>query len=122
VIWVSCLRKTLASDILLTQKLGLLKKTPAQQIIAIFDIASELSMPFCRSTIQQIFETDSSTTEQSSDGLSSALLDAIKLAMETDQTSGVELLATLDNALTDKVCVGSCPTRAELTRVDSSAC
>jgi len=72
-------------------------------------------MPFCRSTIQQIFETDSSSTEQSSDGLSSALLDAIKSAMEKDQTSGVELLATLDNTLTDKVCVGSCLTRAELS-------
>jgi mediator of RNA polymerase II transcription subunit 12 len=103
-------------------EIGLLKKTPEQQIIAIFDIASELSMPFCRSTIQQIFETDSSTTEQSPDGLSSALLDAVKSAMEKDQTSGVELLATLDSALTDKVCIGSCPTRAELTCVDPSAC
>lgn len=100
----------------------LVKKTPENQILAIFDIASELSMPFCRSTIQQIFETDSTSTEQSSDGLSAALLDAIKSAVEKDQTSGLELLATLDNALTDKVCVRPYLVRAELTHVDPSTC
>ena len=102
------------------QSPDLVKKTPEHQILAIFDIASELSMPFCRSTIQQIFETDSTSTEQSSDGLSAALLDAIKSAMENDQTSGLELLATLDSALTDKVCGRLCLVRAELTPVDPS--
>jgi mediator of RNA polymerase II transcription subunit 12 len=101
--------------LMLTQNLGLVKQTPKQQILAIFNIASELSMPFCRSTIQQIFETDSSSTEQSSDSLSAALLDAIKSAMEKDQTSGLELLATLDNALTDKVCARPCLIKTRLT-------
>jgi mediator of RNA polymerase II transcription subunit 12 len=54
--------------------------------------------------IQQIFEPDSTSTEQPSDGLSAALLRAIKSALENDKPSGLELLATLDNALTDKVC------------------
>ena len=61
-------------------------------------------MPFCKSMIHQIFEPDSTSTEQSSDGLSAALLGAIKLALEKDKPSGLELLATLDSALTDKVC------------------
>lgn len=99
----------------LTQSPGLSAKSPEQQILTIFEIASELSMPFCRSTIQQIFETESTATEQSSDGLSSALLDAIKSAMEKGQTSGLELLATLDNALTDKVCSLPYPLQLVLT-------
>lgn len=68
-----------------------------------FAIASELAMPFCRSMVQQIFETDATTTEHSSDDLSATLLSAIKSALEKDQSSGLELLATLDGALTDKV-------------------
>jgi mediator of RNA polymerase II transcription subunit 12 len=88
----------------LTQALGLATRSSEQQILAVFDIASELSMPFCRSMIQQIFEPDSTSTEQPSDGLSAALLRAIKSALENDKPSGLELLATLDNALTDKVC------------------
>jgi mediator of RNA polymerase II transcription subunit 12 len=53
--------------------------------------------------IQQIFDSDSTSTERSSDGLPAALLIAIKTALEKDQTSGLELLATLDSTLTDKV-------------------
>ncbi|KAF2625958.1 hypothetical protein BU25DRAFT_492495 [Macroventuria anomochaeta] len=82
---------------------GLATRSPEQQILAIFDIASELSMPFCRTMVQQIFETDSTSTEQSSEGLSAALLIAIKSALEKDQPSGLELLAILDSTLTDKI-------------------
>lgn len=82
---------------------GLASKSPEQQIFAIFDIASELSMPFCRCMVQQIFASDPIPTEGSSDGLSVALLNAIKSALEKDQPSGLELLATLDSVLTDKV-------------------
>lgn len=53
--------------------------------------------------IQQIFESESTSTEQSTDSLSSTLLNAIKSALEKDQSAGLELLASLDNALTDKV-------------------
>lgn len=60
-------------------------------------------MPFCRSMVQQIFKTDTVSTEHSSDGLSATILSAIKAALEKDQSSGLELLATLDSALTDKV-------------------
>ena len=91
----------------LTQVLGLAKRNSEQQIHAVFDIASELSMPFCRSMIQQIFEPDSTSTERSSDCLSAALLSAIKSALDKDKPSGLELLATLDGALTDKVCAAS---------------
>jgi mediator of RNA polymerase II transcription subunit 12 len=83
--------------------LGLATRTPEQQILAVFDVASELSMPFCRTMIQQIFDSDSTSTERSSDGLPAALLIAIKTALEKDQTSGLELLATLDSTLTDKI-------------------
>ncbi|KAJ4346207.1 RNA polymerase II mediator complex subunit [Ascochyta clinopodiicola] len=78
-------------------------KIPEQQVLEIFDIASELSMPFCRSMVQQIFESDSVSTECSADGLSAALLSAIKSALEKDQLSALELLATLDSALTIKI-------------------
>lgn len=80
-------------------------RSPEQQILAVFEAASELSMPFCRTMVQQIFESDSTSTEQSPDSLSATLLKAIKSALENDQTSGLELLSTLDNALTDKVCM-----------------
>ena len=39
----------------------------------------------------------------SADALSAALLSAIKRAVEEGQSAGLELLATLDVALTDKV-------------------
>ncbi|KAJ8106996.1 hypothetical protein OPT61_g9171 [Boeremia exigua] len=83
--------------------LGLATKSPEQQILAVFDIASDLSMPFCRSMVQQIFDADTSAAEQTSDNLSATLLSAIKSALEKDQSSGLELLATLDSALTDKI-------------------
>ncbi|KAH6620139.1 hypothetical protein C7974DRAFT_363490 [Boeremia exigua] len=85
------------------RSLGLATRTPEQQILAVFDIASELSMPFCRSMVQQIFETDTSSMDHSSDNLSATLLSAIKSALEKDQSSGLELLATLDSSLTDKI-------------------
>lgn len=88
---------------LLTQTPDLATRTPEQQILAVFGSASELSMPFCRAMIQQIFESESTSTEQSTDSLSSTLLNAIKSALEKDQSAGLELLASLDNALTDKV-------------------
>ncbi|XPS71130.1 RNA polymerase II mediator complex subunit [Ascochyta lentis] len=78
-------------------------KSPEQQTLEIFDVASELSMPFCRSMVQQIFESDSVSAEYSTDGLSAALLSAIKSALEKDQPSALELLATLDSALTNKI-------------------
>lgn len=43
----------------------------------------------------------------SADALSAALLSAIKKAVEEGQSAGLELLATLDVALTDKVRVHS---------------
>lgn len=82
---------------------GLATRSPEQQILAVFELASELSMPFCRSMVQQIFEPDSTSTEQTSDSLSATLLNAIKSALEKDQSSGLELLASLDNVLTNKV-------------------
>ena len=107
----------------LTCFLGLATRSPEQQIFAIFDIASELSMPFCRSMVQQIFEQDPSSAEHSSDGLSAALLNAIKSALEKDQPSGLELLATLDSALTDKVSLMTAlGLKLYLLRLDTSAC
>lgn len=103
--------------------LGLATRTPEQQIFAIFDVASELSMPFCRSMVQQVFDTNPSSAEKTSDGLSAALLDAIKSALEKDQPSGLELLATLDSTLTDKVSFMTTPDLMfYLHYLDTSAC
>ena len=87
----------------LTQLQDLATKSSEEQILAVFNIACELSMPFCRSMIQQIFESHSISAEHPPDRLSTVLLNAIKSALENDQPSGLEILSTLDGSLTDKV-------------------
>jgi mediator of RNA polymerase II transcription subunit 12 len=72
-------------------------------VLPIFSVASELSMPFCQAYIEQLFGSDTASAGESKGGVSVALLDAIKMALEKDQPAGLELLAALDTSLTDQV-------------------
>jgi mediator of RNA polymerase II transcription subunit 12 len=72
-------------------------------VLPIFSVASELSMPFCQAYIEQLFGSDTASVGDSKGGVSAALLDAIKMALEKDQPAGLELLAALDTSLTDQV-------------------
>jgi mediator of RNA polymerase II transcription subunit 12 len=47
--------------------------------------------------------SDPTLDEDSANLLSAALLGAVKTAVEEDQSQGLELLATLDSGLTNKV-------------------
>jgi mediator of RNA polymerase II transcription subunit 12 len=71
--------------------------------MAVFKIASELSLPICQVVIEYMFSSASSVDVDAANSLSAALLDAVRIAVEEDQSHGLELLTTLDMALTDKV-------------------
>jgi mediator of RNA polymerase II transcription subunit 12 len=81
--------------------------SPEQRVLLVFNVANELSMPFCQAFIEQLFGSDTASTGDSTGEISAALLDAIKTSLERDQPAGLELLATLDTKLTDKVCSNS---------------
>jgi mediator of RNA polymerase II transcription subunit 12 len=79
------------------------EKSPGQQVLAVFALASELSLPICQATIEQLFSSSAASLGDSGEALSASLLSAIKTAVEEDQPSGLELLASLDAALTDQI-------------------
>jgi mediator of RNA polymerase II transcription subunit 12 len=83
--------------------LQLPEKSPEQQVLAVFALASELSLPICQAAIQQLFSSSAASLGGSGEALSTSLLNAIKTAVEEDQPSGLELLASLDAALTDQI-------------------
>jgi mediator of RNA polymerase II transcription subunit 12 len=58
--------------------------------------------------IEFIFSSTSALDADAADALSAALLDAVRTAVEEDQSQGLELLTTLDIALTDKVITPPC--------------
>lgn len=77
--------------------------SPIEQIPAIFEIASELSLPLCQSAIEYICSSNPASEGDSVDAISAALLSAVKTAVEEDQSAGLELLTILDTDLTGKV-------------------
>ena len=79
------------------------EKSSKEQILHIFKIATELSLPICQSAMKYMFSSDVAFDRESVDALSAALLDSVKAAIEEDQSAGLGLLATLDTGLTDKV-------------------
>jgi mediator of RNA polymerase II transcription subunit 12 len=83
--------------------LRLPEKSPEQQVLAVFALASELSLPICQAVIEQLFSSSAASLGVSGEALSASLLSAIKTAVEEDQPSGLELLASLDAALTDQI-------------------
>lgn len=94
------------------------KKGLEQQIITVFEIASELSRPICQAMIEFIFSTEISHNSDSADALSATLLGAVKTAVEEDQSTGLELLATLDNTLSNKVRLATTLIRMILANID----
>jgi mediator of RNA polymerase II transcription subunit 12 len=82
---------------------GLAQATPEEQIVAVFKVASELSLPICQAMIEHIFSLNYALDPDAADALSAALLNAVRKAVEEDQTQGLELLRTLDTTLTNKV-------------------
>ncbi|KAF1830169.1 hypothetical protein BDW02DRAFT_114138 [Decorospora gaudefroyi] len=83
--------------------LRLSEKSPEEQVLAIFALASELSLPICQAAIEQVFSSDTISRGPLNEALPAALLSAIKRAVEHEQSSGLELLANLDVALTDQI-------------------
>ncbi|KNG47429.1 hypothetical protein TW65_05980 [Stemphylium lycopersici] len=98
-----CFKQSL--DVLLdpNNHMRLAEKTPEQQVVAVFALASELSLPICQAAIERIFSSRAAGPEGSSEALSATLLNAIRTAVEEDQPSGLELLASLDATLTDQI-------------------
>ncbi|KAF2819996.1 mediator of RNA polymerase II transcription subunit 12 [Ophiobolus disseminans] len=82
--------------------LRLLKATAEEQVIAVFKVASELSLPVCQAVIEHTF-SDPALEGDTADALSAALLDAVKTAVEEDQSQGLQLLTNLDASLTSKI-------------------
>jgi mediator of RNA polymerase II transcription subunit 12 len=53
--------------------------------------------------IEHIFSLNYALEADAADALSAALLNAVRKVVEEDQSQGLELLRTLDTALTEKV-------------------
>jgi mediator of RNA polymerase II transcription subunit 12 len=70
-----------------------------QQVVLIVDSTNELSLAFCQLQIRHIFSTDVASVES----ISSALLQAVKIAVEKDQSSWSNLIDGLEADLTSKV-------------------
>jgi mediator of RNA polymerase II transcription subunit 12 len=81
----------------------LIRASPEEQVSAVFKIASELSLPICQAMIENIFSTNNVVDAHAADTLSAALLNAVKMAVEEDQSQGLELLSSLETTLTNKV-------------------
>ncbi|KAH3986935.1 mediator of RNA polymerase II transcription subunit 12 [Parastagonospora nodorum] len=77
--------------------------SPEEQIIAVFKAASELSLPLCQAMIEHIFASSSALDTHAADGLSVAVLNAVRTSMEQDQSQGLELLTNLEGPLADKI-------------------
>ncbi|KAA8614911.1 Med12 multi-domain protein [Pyrenophora tritici-repentis] len=92
-------------DILLdpNSHLRLSEKDPENRIVSVFALASELSLPICQAALEQIFSSGVASPGSSHETLSATLLSAIRTAVEEDQPSGLELLASLDAALTEQI-------------------
>ena len=78
-------------------------KSPEQQVSSIVEAANELSLPFCQLEIQHIFSVESTTSENTADAISSALLHAVKTAVERDQPTWADLLSGLESSLMVKI-------------------
>ncbi|KAF2034408.1 mediator of RNA polymerase II transcription subunit 12 [Setomelanomma holmii] len=81
----------------------LAKMSPEEQVGAVFSHASELSLAICQAMIENIFSGESALGSEAADVLSGALLNAVKSAVEEDQSQGLHLLSTLDSGLTNKI-------------------
>lgn len=70
----------------------------------IVESANDLTLPFCQLQLQQIFfMSKDSLDDNAVEGVSAALLLAVKDAVEKDRPSWTDLLTGLDTSLTSKV-------------------
>jgi len=74
-----------------------------ERIFAVFKIANDLSLPICQAVLAYIFSVDPTSGVQVAETQSVALLEAVKTAVENDRPAGLELLASLDASLTNKI-------------------
>ena len=93
-----------------------------QQVVLIVDSTNELSLAFCQLQIRHIFATDVASADTSVESISSALLQAVKTAVEKDQSSWSNLIDGLEADLTSKVRCYICSSQMGiLTRLDPRA-
>ncbi|KAF2867173.1 hypothetical protein BDV95DRAFT_582708 [Massariosphaeria phaeospora] len=97
-------------------QLGLNKKSPEQQISVIVNCADDLSLPFCQLHVQQLFSSGNGSAETTKDTVSAALLEAVRIAVEKDQSSWPDIVAGLSADLTSKL-----RAHAERETLDASA-
>ncbi|KAH7126743.1 hypothetical protein B0J11DRAFT_558277 [Dendryphion nanum] len=86
-----------------TDHLGLSHKAIDEQVSIVVNTADYMSLPFCQLEIRQMFSSNTSQSEISVDSMSAALLEAVKLAVEKDQSSWCDLVAGLEADLTSKI-------------------
>lgn len=68
-----------------------------------FEVANDLCLPICQAMLEHIFASDTALSGDSNSVLPTALLNAVKTAVEENRSAGLELLASLDACLTDQV-------------------
>jgi mediator of RNA polymerase II transcription subunit 12 len=83
----------------LTLATGLSQKSTVEKVKTIVEAADPLSLPFCQIQIRLLFSMNVGIV----DTTSGALLEAIKVAVEKNQSPWFELVAGLDNGLINKV-------------------
>lgn len=101
---------------------GLSTKTLQRQVATVVESADQLSLPFCQLELHQIFLTSASQAENAAEGVSAALLAAIKTALEKDLPCWSDLILGLDSGITKKVRSFISRQRIRLTLPDSGAC
>jgi mediator of RNA polymerase II transcription subunit 12 len=83
---------------------ALSQRSLEDQVGSIVDAADYLSLPFCQLEIRQLFSMTTADAENSVDTISSALLEAVKSAVEKDESPWSDLITGLETNLTNKVC------------------
>ncbi|KAF2653975.1 hypothetical protein K491DRAFT_717612 [Lophiostoma macrostomum CBS 122681] len=90
-------------DSLLDPTNRLSQKSVADQVKIIVESASCLSLPFCQLQIRQLFAMSSVAADTSVDTVSGSLVEAIRSAIERDDSPWNELVAGLDTGLRTKI-------------------
>jgi mediator of RNA polymerase II transcription subunit 12 len=79
-----------------------------QQIATVVHSVDPLSLPFCQLLLQQIFSASTPQAEDEADRVSTALVAAIKTAIDEDQPCWPSLISGLEPSLTNKVSLRLC--------------
>ena len=84
------------------------KKAPAEQVESIVKFADFLSLPFCQLKIRHLFAVVTTMDKPSLNTISLSMLDSIRSAVDSDDSSWVDLVAGLDTNLRIKVSIRAC--------------